>query len=915
MASEVFVEILHQAGGGKTFTEELQVLGNTPGGLTPHRSNKGSKGAPFNKAEVGPSPAATPRKSNVEKRDGLCLPPGLDDEDVEAPLGFEPEGSAASSPPYSENITPPHLRWAENLNLLLSDSEGVALFKEFLELEQGGSEELQFWLTCHGLKRKANTDAIDVHNIVKVIFKAYLRSDKVKSVSKDTRKDITDKLSQRSKVDQCIFDEAQLEVEAHLRDVSYPAFLNSDLYVQYVNNYVESPKSASPSGGSPSAAHVSQTGLLPVLHEDKELGAEEIALSGGAVFVAPCRTPDSRQGYLPSSRCAVDAMVGRSASAFSPGSHVSYPAHVSYAPGSAQDSELQSLSSDAHTDDTMSLTDTSSADGRLTYSRRRYRKIMKSNVLQNRENRTDLTTQIIPRTKRAPKDPNLAETNPTRFAQLLIEKLKKEAEKGETVAKVDERLRLMRQGEASEEDAAANRSMVKNTTATFIPIMPQSGGLTEESAESILDFHCSRGPTASSVGQKQAVPPLLHVRVRVVRRKLPPRPHSRKELSRSFDCGACEDKGVVRGETHQHIHHHHHHHHSRGYSGKQRSSGETEQQLLHSVSWHEGPGVGSEHARGRTGQKKSSGRKSAGSGNADSSRMGAVVYEIDPSPIVPNFNNPSCEKVMKWINETVRSNKGANSADTDRSSSTKRSHRHSSNTSGSQAHKQSSKSKTSAHVSNRSASTERGNPLAWGVGGATLPTQPFVQDSSMPLPTPPNPTTQLEEAKRRLQESHLSVSAKSRSSMGVPSKDKGRGVSGSVMPPPSHVPSARKGLADQEGSAPSVAESSPSAPSSRPSRPPGGSSSGAPGGGGGDSVVVGMYYEQEPIPFRFTLSGRALTLEQIKHLNTKRGHFKYFFKRDSDEFGEGAVFEEVKDDTAVVPTWNGKIVAQVQKVE
>lgn len=37
----------------------------------------------------------------------------------------------------------------------------------------------------------------------------------------------------------------------------------------------------------------------------------------------------------------------------------SYPAHVSYAPVSAQDSELQSLSSDALTDDTISVTDSS----------------------------------------------------------------------------------------------------------------------------------------------------------------------------------------------------------------------------------------------------------------------------------------------------------------------------------------------------------------------------------------------------------------------------------------------------------------------------------------------------------------------------------------------------------------------------
>lgn len=42
---------------------------------------------------------------------------------------------------------------------------------------------------------------------------------------------------------------------------------------------------------------------------------------------------------------------------------------------------------------------------------------------------------------------------------------------------------------------------------------------------------------------------------------------------------------------------------------------------------------------------------------------------------------------------------------------------------------------------------------------------------------------------------------------------------------------------------------------------------------------------------------------------------RYFFKRDSDEFGEGAVFEEIRDDNAVVPMWDGKIVARLQKVD
>ena len=51
---------------------------------------------------------------------------------------------------------------------------------------------------------------------------------------------------------------------------------------------------------------------------------------------------------------------------------------------------------------------------------------------------------------------------------------------------------------------------------------------------------------------------------------------------------------------------------------------------------------------------------------------------------------------------------------------------------------------------------------AWGAAAAILPSQPFVQDSSMPLPTPPNPTTQLEEAKRRLETQSAATPVKSK---------------------------------------------------------------------------------------------------------------------------------------------------------
>lgn len=952
MTSKVF-EFLNDS-GGNNFTEtstrppvpgeenELQSNGGqSTRSSGSHRSNKShtsSKSVASNKGEVTHSPAATPRKSNLEKGDTTLtstLPPGYDNEDVEAPLGFEPEGSAANSPPYSENSTPPHLKWAENLHHLLADSEGVALFKEYLELEQGGSNELQFWFACQGLKRKANSDFGDVSNIVKVIFKTYVRFDKVKCIAKDTKQEIVERLNNKTKLDQCVFDEASAEVEEYLRDVSYPAFLNSDLYVQYVNNYADSPKS-SHSSGSNSARPVSQAGLLPVLHEDKELGAEEITSSVG-VPLASTKTPSIRRSDFHSIK-RTETVMGFYP--FGSKNQSSYPAHVSYAPVSAQDSELQSLSSDALTDDTVSLTDTSSVDGNMmTYSKKRYRKAMKTNALQNREHRTGLHTQIIPRTERAPKDRNIAETDPTRFAQLLIERLEKVVEEVEAVAKVEEKLRIIKQGEMESivEDDSVNKSFAKNTTATFMPGLMSQSGLEEETAESILDLHCSRiwsssqhTPSRSPGRQSLTKSPDRGGQARSKNKPMQysssmaadaaaasalanmsfPRPHHRGKkdyaavLSRSFDNGGVtgeDSKGFLKGEAYRHMHHNHHHHHSRDLVAKQRTLELEAPQVASSTLWRGEP-AGGEH-RGRTSTKKSVARKSSdASSNIDSGI--SMIYETDSTHVVPNWNNPSSEKVMKWMiqSETITTDTVSGSVDTDRSS-TKRSSRYSGAVPS--THKQSKSSKTATHMTNRSASMERGgiSGLSWGMAG-TMPNQPFVQDSNMPPPTPPNPTTQLEEVKRRLDESRaaIGVPVKSKSFPGVPSKN--RIVPGSVMPPPAHIPSLHTVPSNLDTSV-----SMQDCPTPRPSK----SSSGTVSQG--DSVVVGMYYEQEPIPYRFTLSGRNITLEQIRHLNTKRGSYKYFFKRDSDEFGEGAVFEEIKDDNAIVPMWDGKIVARLQKVD
>lgn len=42
---------------------------------------------------------------------------------------------------------------------------------------------------------------------------------------------------------------------------------------------------------------------------------------------------------------------------------------------------------------------------------------------------------------------------------------------------------------------------------------------------------------------------------------------------------------------------------------------------------------------------------------------------------------------------------------------------------------------------------------------------------------------------------------------------------------------------------------------------------------------------------------------------------RYYFKKASDEFECGAVFEEVSDDSSLLPTYKGKILGKVERME
>ena len=192
--------------------------------------------------------------------------------DIDAPLGFEPEGSAASSPPFTENSSPPYLKWAESLAHLMEDSDGIKLFKQFLDQEHS-SNSLEFLFACKGLQLVSPSDHSRIQSLVKLIYKRYIKGDEL-NLLPEVKKTIVEKLKHMECVDQTIFNEAQELVETGVKTETYPLFLKSDLYIQYVQSGGESPKTSNTSSGSNSVRPVSA--LLPTLREGEELKQEDL---------------------------------------------------------------------------------------------------------------------------------------------------------------------------------------------------------------------------------------------------------------------------------------------------------------------------------------------------------------------------------------------------------------------------------------------------------------------------------------------------------------------------------------------------------------------------------------------------------------------------------------------------------------
>lgn len=159
----------------------------------------------------------------------------------------------------------------------------------------------------------------------------------------------------------------------------------------------------------------------------------------------------------------------------------------------------------------------------------------------------------------------------------------------------------------------------------------------------------------------------------------------------------------------------------------------------------------------------------------------------------------------------------------------------------------------------------------------------------MPPLTPPNTLAQLEEACRRLAE--VSKPQKQRCCVASQQRDRNHPATGQAGPTSFSNPS----LASEDHKEPKRLASVHALQASE--------------------LIVTYFFCGEEIPYRRMLKAQSLTLGHFKEQLSKKGNYRYYFKKASDEFACGAVFEEIWDDETVLPMYEGRILGKVERID
>uniref|UniRef100_A0A2I3SZU8 Axin 2 n=1 Tax=Pan troglodytes TaxID=9598 RepID=A0A2I3SZU8_PANTR len=715
----------------------------------------------------------------------------------------EPEGRASPDSPLT--------RWTKSLHSLLGDQDGAYLFRTFLEREKC-VDTLDFWFACNGF-RQMNLKDTKTLRVAKAIYKRYIENNSIvsKQLKPATKTYIRDGIK-KQQIDSIMFDQAQTEIQSVMEENAYQMFLTSDIYLEYVRSGGENTAYMS-NGGLGSLKVV--CGYLPTLNEEEEWTCADFKCK-----LSPTVVGLSSKTLRATASVRSTETVDSGYRSFKRSDPVN-PYHIGsgyvFAPAtSANDSEI---SSDALTDDSMSMTD-SSVDGIPPYrvgSKKQLQREMHRSVKANGQ----VSLPHFPRTHRLPKE--MTPVEPATFAAELISRLEKLKLELESRHSLEERLQQIREDEEKEGSELTLNSREGAPTQHPLSLLPS--GSYEEDPQTILDDHLSRvlktpGCQSPGVGRyspRSRSPDHHHHHHSQYHSLLPPGGKLPPAAASPGACPLLGGKGFVTKQTTKHVHHHYIHHHAVPKTKEEIEAEAT--QRVHCFC----PG-GSEY----------------------------YCYSKCKS-------HPKALETMPSEQFGAQSTKKAYPLESARSSPGERASRH--------------------HL--------------WGGNSGHPRTTPrahlFTQDPAMPPLTPPNTLAQLEEACRRLAE--VSKPPKQRCCVASQQRDRNHSATVQTGATPFSIPS----LAPEDHKEPKKLAGVHALQASE--------------------LVVTYFFCGEEIPYRRMLKAQSLTLGHFKEQLSKKGNYRYYFKKASDEFACGAVFEEIWEDETVLPMYEGRILGKVERID
>ncbi|XP_028692511.1 axin-2 isoform X3 [Macaca thibetana thibetana] len=767
----------------------------------------------------------------------------------------EPEGRASPDSPLT--------RWTKSLHSLLGDQDGAYLFRTFLEREKC-VDTLDFWFACNGFRQMNLKDAKTLR-VAKAIYKRYIENNSIvsKQLKPATKTYIRDGIK-KQQIDSIMFDQAQTEIQSVMEENAYQMFLTSDIYLEYVRSGGENTAYMS-NGGLGSLKVV--CGYLPTLNEEEEWTCADFKCK-----LSPTVVGLSSKTLRATASVRSTETVDSGYRSFKRSDPVN-PYHVGsgyvFAPAtSANDSEI---SSDALTDDSMSMTDSSVSsevkswqslwmdssdpqDGIPPYrvgSKKQLQREMHRSVKANGQ----VSLPHFPRTHRLPKE--MTPVEPATFAAELISRLEKLKLELESRHSLEERLQQIREDEEKEGSELTLNSREGAPTQHPLSLLPS--GSYEEDPQTILDDHLSRvlkTPGCQSPGVGRYSPRSRspdhhhHHHHSQYHSLLPPGGKLPPAAASPGACPLLGGKGFVTKQTTKHVHHHYIHHHAVPKT-KEEIEAEATQRVhcfcpggpeyycyskckSHPKALETMPGEQFGGSRGSTLPKRNG--KGTEPGLALPAREGGAPGGAGAMQL-PREEGDRSQDVWQWMLESERQSKP-------------------------KPHSAQSTKKAYPLESARSSPGERASRHhLWGGNSAHPRTTPrahlFTQDPAMPPLTPPNTLAQLEEACRRLAE---------------------------VSKPPKQRHKEPKKLAGVHALQAS-------------------------------ELVVTYFFCGEEIPYRRMLKAQSLTLGHFKEQLSKKGNYRYYFKKASDEFACGAVFEEIWEDETVLPMYEGRILGKVERID